>query len=455
MKLIRFILCAGALVAGSDQFAQGAADRTIPEVPAHAQARLATVRVMVTPDRAGWTYAPGEPVRFNVTATADGELLAGVPVTYKVGPEMLPAGEQTVALPAGGLVVDGGTLREPGFIRCVATVQIGGRTYRGVGTAGFAPEKIEPTQRDPEDFDAFWTAAKADLAKAPLEATRTLIPEAGTDLIDVYHVSFRTVGGANWRGMAPRIYGILCVPKTPGRYPAILNVPGAGVRPYTGLKELAARGAITLQIGIHGIPVNLPQSVYDQLGMGALSGYPVFNLDNRDTYYYRRVYLSCVRANDYLVSLPEFDGENLLVTGGSQGGQLSIVTAVLDPRVKALAAIYPAYCDVTGYLYGRAGGWPHMMNRTPDGEPTTHATEAKIATTGYYDVVNFARRLKVPGLYMWGYNDETCPPTSMYAAYNLITAPKELRLALETGHTTIPEETAVLHEWIAARLGLE
>jgi len=167
------------------------------------------------------------------------------------------------------------------------------------------------------------------------------------------------------------------------------------------------------------------------------------------------VYLSCVRANDYLVSLPEFDGKNLLVTGGSQGGQLSIVTAALDPRVKALMAFYPAYCDVTGYLHGRAGGWPHMMKSSDSGEASVHATEAKIATTGYYDVVNFARRLKVPGYYAWGYNDETCPPTSMYAAYNVISAPKQLLLALETGHATIPEETAITNEWIAAALGLK
>lgn len=449
------MLCAGLLFAGVSAQAQSANDYSIPDVPAHAQARTAAVKVAVVPDRAGWTYAPGEPVRFNVAVTADGQNLAGVTVTFKVGPEMLPAAEQVVAMPAGGLVIDGGTLNEPGFIRCVATVKVGGRTYRGVGTAGFAPEKIAPTQREPEDFDAFWAAAKEELAKAPLDARRTLIPEACTDKINVYHVSFRTVGAANWRGQASRIYGILCVPKAPGKYPAILNVPGAGVRPYAGRTDLAERGAITLQIGIHGIPVNQPQEIYDQLAMGALSGYPVFNLDNRDTYYYRRVYLSCVRANDYLVSLPEFDGENLLVTGGSQGGQLSIVTAALDPRVQALAAVYPAYCDVTGYLYGRAGGWPHMMNRTLDGQPSPHTSEEKIATTAYYDVVNFARRLKVPGYYAWGYNDEICPPTSMYAAYNVITAPKELLLALETGHTTIPEETALINEWIAAKLGLE
>jgi len=48
-------------------------------------------------------------------------------------------------------------------------------------------------------------------------------------------------------------------------------------------------------------------------------------------------------------------------------------------------------------------------------------------------VVNFARRVKVSGLYSWGFNDETCPPTAMYSAYNVIPGQKKLLLALETG----------------------
>ena len=71
---------------------------------------------------------------------------------------------------------------------------------------------------------------------------------------------------------------------------------------------------------------------------------------------------------------------------------------------------------------------------------------------GYYDVVNFARNVKVPGMYTWGFNDDVCPPTSMYAAYNLIPAKKELYLALETGHWTFPEQTLMMNNWLAEQL---
>jgi cephalosporin-C deacetylase len=457
MKSLRILLVAG-LTGAFPLLAQDAAPApfVISAVPANAQARVAAVQVRVAPDHADWTYAVGEPAKFTITVTADNEPLTGATVRYKIGPEMLPADEKTATLPAGGLVIDGGTMKDPGFLRCVVTVDVAGKTYRGLATAGFSPEKIQATQTNPDDFDAFWDAGKAELAKIPLEARQTLLPDACTDTVNVYHVSFRNIGGTPWNKLNARVYGILCVPKAPGKYPAVLGVPGAGVRPYTGMKDLAARGVITLQIGIHGIPVNLPQELYDQLGTGALNGYNGFNLDNRDTYYYRRVYLGCVRANDFLTSLPEYDGQNLAVTGGSQGGQLSIVTAGLDPRVKALAAFYPAYCDVTGYLHGRAGGWPHMMKpNEKTGAPSGAATPEKIAVTGYYDAVNFARRLKVPVHFAWGYNNEVCPPTSLYAAYNTITSPKRLLLALETGHNTVPEENAASDTWLLAQLGVK
>jgi cephalosporin-C deacetylase len=57
-----------------------------------------------------------------------------------------------------------------------------------------------------------------------------------------------------------------------------------------------------------------------------------------------------------------------------------------------------------------------------------------------------------PGLYSWGFNDETCPPTSMYAAYNVITAPKRLMLANDTGHRSTQEQVDDVDDWLAGEL---
>lgn len=408
-------------------------------VLALAEVQVGQVEVLVAPDHPDWKYAPGEKASFLIRAVRNGADLTGAEVTYSVGPEMMPpATTKTAALGRGGLRVDGGTMQTPGFLRCIAKVTDGGYTYQGIATAAFAPEKIQPVVSNPEDFDSFWTAAKDELAKVPIDARRTLIPALSTATVDVYHVSLLNVGRS-------RVFGMLALPKAAGKYPAILSVPGAGVHKIGPLVELAEKGAITLAIGIHGIPLTLDPDVYGALGSGALNGYWAYNLDSRDRYYYRRVYLGCVRANDYLTSLPEWNGRDLAVTGGSQGGALSIVTAGLDPRVKGLAASYPALSDMAGYTEGRAGGWPHVFRAAGDG---SHRTPAKLATAAYYDVVNFARRLNAPGMYTWGYNDQTCPPTSMYAAYSVIRAPKQLVLALQTGHGRVPEQTDAINRWL-------
>ncbi len=406
------------------------------------------VAVLVTPDRADWTYRPGDPVTFRVDVVRDGHQVQGATVKYAFGPEMLPPATESSAVVATlPLTVDAGTLPAPGFLRLVATAEIDGRTYRGVGTAGFSPGEIQPTQTDPADFDAFWNAERTRLAALPLDARWTPLPDYGTADADCWQINLQNVAVIEG---ASRLYGILCVPKKPGKYPALLSVPGAGVRPYRGLSELAGRGVITFQIGIHGIPVIQPQEVYDSLGRAALNGYWTYGLDSRERYYYRRVDTGTLRANDFLTSLPQWDGRNLGVAGGSQGGALAIITAGLDARVTRVSAYYPALSDLTGYLNGRAGGWPHMFRATEG--PNVHRDEAKIDTMRYYDVVNFARRVKAPGLYSWGFNDETCPPTSMYAAYNVITAPKELRLAYDTGHRTTQEQVDEVNDWLVDQL---
>src|SRR5690606_39125514 len=142
--------------------------------------------------------------------------------------------------------------------------------------------------------------------------------------------------------------------------------------------------------------------------------------DDRDRYYYKRVYLGMVKAVDFIFSLPEFDGKSLGVMGGSQGGALSIVTAGLDDRVKYLVSYYPARCDLTGYLEGSAGGWQHLFK-----DEFTHTAE-KIETSKYYDVVNFAKQANGPAFYSTAFNDDGCPPTSIYAAYNSVAAAKQM-----------------------------
>jgi cephalosporin-C deacetylase-like acetyl esterase len=408
-------------------------------VTALSQSNTGLIKVIIAPDHKDWTYKINEQAKFSVQVIQYGNLLENVTIDYETGPEALPDVKKEGVVLKNGKTEFTGTMKVPGFYRVRVWAVVDGRKYEGIATAGFEPEKIQPTVKDPADFDAFWTNAIAEARKINLDPKVTLLPDKCTSDVNVYHISFQNeINGS-------RIYGMLAMPKASGKYPAILKVPGAGIRPYSGDTRLASLGFIVLDIGIHGIPVNLDPQVYTDLAGGALYAYNTVKMNDRNTHYYKRVYLGCVKAVDFLYSLPEFNGTDVAVTGGSQGGALTIVTAGLDKRIKFAAALYPALCDHTGYLNNRAGGWPHYFKNT---QPKPNEVE----TLGYYDVVNFARRVTAPGYYTWGYNDLTCPPTSMYSAYNVITAPKQFSLFLETGHWQFPEETEALNNWLVKQL---
>ncbi len=407
---------------------------------AFTQSSTGLVKVLIGCDHADWTYNTGDKAVFDIKVYKYGSLLENVTIDYESGPEALPDTKKEGVVLKDGTLKLSGTMKQPGFYRVRAWAVVDGKRYEGLATAGFEPDKIQPTVTDPTDFDKFWEETIAEARKTSLDPKITLMPERCTGEVNVYHVSFQN----NTAGS--RIYGILAMPKKPGKYPAILKVPGAGIRAYSGDPRTAALGFIVLDIGIHGIPVNLDPQVYNDLLYGALFAYNNIRLNDRNTHYYRRVYTGCVRAVDFIFSLPEFNGTDVAVTGGSQGGALTIVTAGLDHRIKYAAALYPALCDHTGYLNNRAGGWPHYFKNTPP-------KPGEVETLQYYDVVNFARRVEAPGYYTWGFNDLTCPPTSMYAAYNVIKAPKELHLYLETGHWQFPEQTEALNLWLTGKLG--
>jgi cephalosporin-C deacetylase-like acetyl esterase len=403
------------------------------------QPATSLIKVIVGCDRNDWTYKINEKAVFTIQVLKYGNPVENVTIDYEAGPEMLPDIKREGVVLKNGKTELSGTMKVPGFYRVRVWAVVDGRRYEGLATAAFEPEKIQPTVKDPVDFDSFWSNAIAEARKTDLDPRMTLLPERCTSEANVYHISFRN------DAFTSRIYGVLAVPKKPGKYPAILRVPGAGIRPYTGDARTAALGFITLEIGIHGLPVNLDPQVYTDLAGGGLSEYNKVKMNDRNTHYYKRVYVGCVRAVDFIYSLSEFNGSDIGVTGGSQGGALSIVTAGLDKRIRYLAALYPALCDHTGYLNKRAGGWPHYFRGT---EPKP----GEVETLGYFDVVNFARRVSAPGYYTWGFNDITCPPTSMYSAYNVIKAPRELVLYQETGHWTFPEQTEALNNWLTGKL---
>ena len=408
-----------------------------------AQIRGSEIAVMVQPDHASWNYRLGENAIFKVTVLKEGCPLPQAKVDIEAGPIMYPDVKQKDVVLRDGTTTWKASMKTAGFYRLKVVAHIGNKTHEGLCTVGFAPETLRPTDNCPADFDQFWTKTYQEASQYPLDAHRRLLPERCTDRVTVYEVSFNGINSGS------RIYGILCIPTAfNGPRPALLRVPGAGVRPYQGDIYMADRGAITLEIGVHGIPVTMQQQVYDDLLHGALNGYWEANLDNLYQMPYRRIFIGALRAVDYLTQLPEWDGKTLGVTGSSQGGMLSLVCGALHPKVSFIGAVHAAMCDHTASLHGKACGWPHYFygQKNPDSK--------KVANSGYFDGVNFARRLKVPCWISFGYNDEVVPPNTTYATYNVIKSMKTLSVYQETGHYWFQEQWDEWEEWIAKELKL-
>ena len=413
---------------------------TVPRIGA--QIRGNSIVVTVEPDRQDWNYEVGETAKFTVEVRRSGTLVDNVSIDYAAGPEMYQDVKKTLNLKDGTLKL-AGKMGEPGFYRVDVTAHVDGKDYRGACAAAFSPEKLVPSTVMPNDFKAFWDNAIKEARNTSLEPTKRLLPERCTKDVNVYEVSFQNV---RWNS---RTYGILCVPAKEGKYPALLRVPGAGVRPYQGDVWTASQGIITLEIGIHGIPVTMEQKVYDDLANGALNGYWNFGMDNRDQSYYKRVVLGCIRAIDFIEQFTPWNGKQLGVTGSSQGGFLSLATAGLDQRVTCYAPVHAALCDHTNSLKGKACGWPHYFY---ENEKTRNGEE--VVTSRYYDGVNFARLITAQqhGWFSFGYCDDVVPPTTAWATYNTVTGPKELSLHQATWHFWFQEQWDEWEAWLLEEL---
>jgi cephalosporin-C deacetylase-like acetyl esterase len=126
-----------------------------------------------------------------------------------------------------------------------------------------------------------------------------------------------------------------------------------------------------------------------------------------------------------------------------------LVTTALDERVTFMAAIHPAMCDHSASLKKQACGWPHYFYQKENPDPV------KVEVSRYYDGVNFARFIKVPTWFAWGYNDDVVAPTSMFAMYNTLQCKKEFHPYLESGHWWYWEEYQDWSNWLYQQMGIK
>ncbi len=379
-------------------------------------------RLIVTADHPDGIYRAGDTVRWSVVWEGAGTPPSTIEYILKRG------GLTEVA--KGGAALHGGSATVEAKFGAPSTLLLDVRAkagdeheYRAHGGAVAEPEKIIESAGRPRDFDAFWAAKKRELAAIP--ADPKLEPgDAAKPSVSYWKITMNNIRGTHIRGQVAR-------PDAGTKFPALLIVQWAGVYGLqkSWVTDRAAEGWLVLNIEAHDLPIDEPPSFYREQFAGPLKSYWAIGNDDRDTSYFLRMYLSCFRAAEYLTKRPDWDGHTLAVMGGSQGGQQSLVTAGLHPKITAALADVPAGCDMLGPDAGRSPGWPQWI-RNADGKDERKVREA----SRYYDVVNFASRIRCPVLIGAGLIDETCPPGGVLAATNRISAPKEVLLFPRGGH---------------------
>lgn len=390
----------------------------------------------VTPDRADALYKSGETVTFKVELTLDKKPVADAEVQWTITKDGVPPTTSGKVKLANGAATITGKLEEPGFLQCRATfTSAAKKAYSALGGAGIDPLKLKPSLPVPADFDTFWATQKKQLAAVPVNARLTPVKQA-TAGVAAFDLQADSVG-------AP-VSGYFAKPEgaKPKSLPIILTVHGAGVRGSSlgGATGWAKQNFLAMDINAHGLPNGQPDKFYTDLASGDLKDYRTRGRESRDTVYFRGMFLRLVRALDFLTAQPEWDGKTVVVMGSSQGGYQAIVAAGLDARVTFFAAGVPAGCDHTGFKAGRINGWPKFI--ATGEQPPASVTEA----VRYYDAMNFATRTKAGAVFTVGFIDTTCPPSSVYAAYNNTSGKKFIHHDPDAGHTNTPKASEAMRK---------
>jgi len=156
--------------------------------------------------------------------------------------------------------------------------------------------------------------------------------------------------------------------------------------------------------------------------------YQAIGNTDREKSYFLNMYLRDSRALDYLLTRPDWDGKTIVLTGGSMGGQQSLVLAGLRPeKITAVLVCVPAGADTNGDLHGRKAGYPGWPPDNPEA----------MKTALYFDPVNFASRIHAPVMAGMGFIDTISPPAGVWTALNQIPGSKEPLPLIESEHDNL------------------
>ena len=286
----------------------------------------------------------------------------------------------------------------------------------------------------PDDFDAYWDRALAEMHATDPEVE--LIPHPITaPFAECFDLYFTGVGGA-------RVYAKYLRPKNPeATVPALLQFHGYSGNSGDWADKLnqVARGYAVAALDCRG-QGGKSEDVGGVKG-NTLRGHIIRGLDDvPEKLHYRSLYLDTAQLARIVMAMPEVDEARVGAMGGSQGGGLTLACAALDPRIKKAAPTFPFLCD-----YRRV--WE--MDQAKDAydelkayfrlfDPRHEREDEVFTRLGYIDNQFLAPRIRAEVLMAVGLMDTVCPPSTQFAAYNRIPGKKNLLVYPDFGHEGLP-----------------
>lgn len=283
----------------------------------------------------------------------------------------------------------------------------------------------KPERAEPADFDAFWQQTLAESNRHALSAAFEPV-DFGLATVETYDVTFNGYQGQP-------IKGWLILPRhRTGKLPCVLEFIGyGGGRGFaTDWLLWSAAGYAHLVMDTRGQGSAWSRGDTPDLQPDGSSphhpGFMTVGILDPKTYYYRRVFVDGVRAVQAAREHPLVDASRIAVTGGSQGGGITIAVAGLSPEVAVAMPDVPFLCH-----YRRA---IEIVDSYPYREISLFLkvhrdkVETVFRTLSYFDGVNFAARTHARALFSTGLMDDVCPPSTVFAAYNHWGGEKDIRV---------------------------
>ncbi len=287
----------------------------------------------------------------------------------------------------------------------------------------------------PSDFDEFWDKS--------LQEMRALDPQLElrespfqTPFAECFDAFFNGVGGS-------RIHAKVLRPRNPAdrKGPAVVHFHGysGNSGDWTGTLGYVAAGFTTAFLDCRG-QGGLSEDAGPIHGT-TFRGHIIRGIDDKpESMVFRNIYLDCAQLTYLVMDMPGVDRTRVGVTGGSQGGGLTLACASLAPEVNRAAPAFPFLCD-----YKRV--WEMDLARDAYQEikdyfrlhdPRHEREDAIFTKLGYIDVQHLTPRIRAKVLMFTGLMDTVCPPSTQFAAYNKITSEKDVVIYPDFGHEGLP-----------------